>query len=80
MKLGEVYFWTDTIKDWKQLLKPDKYKHIIVRDALAIRMGSRQVIEQKLDYIHENSMQERWSLTDGRPGGLPLVVRSLLYD
>lgn len=29
MILNEVYFWIDTIKDWKHLLKPDKYKRII---------------------------------------------------
>ena len=31
MQLQEVYFWTNTIKDWKKLLKPDKYKHIIIK-------------------------------------------------
>lgn len=30
MELNEVYFWTDTIKDWKHLLKQDKYKEIIL--------------------------------------------------
>jgi putative transposase len=30
MEMGEVYFWTNTIKDWKNLLKPDKYKQIII--------------------------------------------------
>jgi putative transposase len=30
MLLNEVYFWTDTIKDWKHLLKQDKYKLIII--------------------------------------------------
>ncbi len=30
MRLGEVYFWTNTIKDWKNLLKPDKYKLVIL--------------------------------------------------
>ena len=28
--LNEVYFWTDTIKDWKHLLKHDKYKLEII--------------------------------------------------
>ena len=28
--LERVYFWTDTIKDWKVLLKDDTYKHIII--------------------------------------------------
>ena len=30
MSLDEVYFWTDTIKDWKQLLKQDKYKLLVI--------------------------------------------------
>ncbi len=31
MELNEVYFWTSTIKDWKHLLKPDKYKSLIIK-------------------------------------------------
>src|ERR1039457_4923689 len=30
MQLNEVYFWTDTVKDWKHLLKQDKYKQTII--------------------------------------------------
>jgi len=30
MFLNEVYFWTNTVKDWKHLLKPDKYKQLIL--------------------------------------------------
>ena len=30
MRLNEVYFWTDTVKDWKHLLKQDKYKNCIL--------------------------------------------------
>src|ERR1035437_8749486 len=30
MQLNEVYFWTDTIKDWIRLLQPDKYKQSII--------------------------------------------------
>lgn len=30
MELNEVYFWTNTIKDWKYLLKKDKYKKVII--------------------------------------------------
>lgn len=29
MVLGEVYFWTNTIKDWNNLLVPDAYKRLI---------------------------------------------------
>jgi putative transposase len=30
MQLNQVYFWTDTVKDWKHLLKQDKYKQTII--------------------------------------------------
>ena len=141
MNFDEVYFWTDTIKDWKHLLKQDKYKKLIIsswqelvrrekiaiycfvimpnhlhiiwemkepngkemahasfnkftshmilkdlrvnhpevlsyfkvndsersyrfwqRDPLAIRMDSKQKMEQKINYIHNNPLQERWNL------------------
>jgi putative transposase len=141
MLLNEVYFWTDTIKDWNHLLEQSAYKNIVLncwkelvhrkkikiygfvimpnhlhilwemlehngkemphasfnkftshqflktlretssespnrfkvndqernhlfwqRDALAIQMDSKNKIEQKLDYIHLNPLQEKWSL------------------
>ncbi|KXK28952.1 MAG: hypothetical protein UZ12_BCD005000838 [Bacteroidetes bacterium OLB12] len=30
MILNEVYFWTDTIKNWNKLLEHDSNKHIII--------------------------------------------------
>jgi len=30
MELNHVYFWTNTIKDWKHLLKKEAYKSIII--------------------------------------------------
>ena len=30
MSLGEIYFWTDTIHDWKPLLQSDKHKSVII--------------------------------------------------
>ena len=30
MELNKVYFWTDTIKDWKKLLARNDYKNLIV--------------------------------------------------
>jgi putative transposase len=141
MRIGDVYFWTDTIKDWKHLLKPDKYKRVIIselqwlkrnnkiavygfvimpnhlhllwemietngkemphasfnkftassflqdlrsshpqvlpyfvehtdarrhrfwqEEPLAVLIDSRSKFEQKLDYIHNNPLQERWNL------------------
>ena len=140
MDLNQVYFWTNTVKDWNKVLMDDKYKQIILdslgflknknqitiygfviipnhihliwklknkngkelphasfnkftaheiiddlkendlqklhlfevneqeretriwqRDALAILMDSRQKLEQKLDYTHNNPLSERCS-------------------
>ena len=30
MSLGQVYFWSSTIKDWKHLLKKEHYKELII--------------------------------------------------
>jgi putative transposase len=30
MQMNEVYFWSDTVKEWKHLLKQDRYKQISV--------------------------------------------------
>ncbi|TDB61877.1 transposase [Arundinibacter roseus] len=143
MDFNQVYFWTDTIKDWKKLLGKDKYKEIIIsswkelasrgmiavygfvimpnhlhvvweltelngkeaphasfnkytshtilkdlktnypqvlpffkvnepereyrvwqRDPLAVLMDSKQKVEQKIEYMHNNPLQERWNLVD----------------
>lgn len=34
------------------------------RDPLAIELYTRKVFEQKLNYIHNNPLQERWSLAE----------------
>ncbi|HCW08382.1 MAG TPA: transposase, partial [Cytophagales bacterium] len=30
MSLHEIYFWTDTIKDWRELLGDDRFKEIVI--------------------------------------------------
>ncbi|MGN7987080.1 transposase [Pedobacter sp. 22226] len=143
MLLDEVYFWTDTVKDWKKIFSIDKYKIIVIdtlrelvnrkkitvyafvimpnhlhlvwqmielngkemphasfnkftshqifqdlklqhpeilpyfkvsdrernfrlwqRDPLAILMDTTNKLEQKIDYIHNNPLQERWQLCE----------------
>ena len=143
MDFDEVYFWTDTIKDWECLLNHNKYKKILIsslqnlvsrgmvivygfvimpnhlhiiwemkepvgkemphasfnkftshmsvkdlkmispellssfkvddgernfriwqRDPLAILMDSREKLEQKLTYIHNNPLHVRWGLAE----------------
>lgn len=141
MDLQKVYFWTNTIKDWKHLLKPAKYQELIIetlekltqrdlievyafvimpnhlhivlkinklngkekphasfnketahcivkdlkinhpavldffneqtkersyriwqRDPMAIEMDDSRKVEQKIKYIHNNPLNERWNL------------------
>lgn len=42
--------------------KNDREFHFWQRDALAVRIFSREMLEQKLDYIHNNPLQEKWNL------------------
>jgi putative transposase len=42
--------------------KNDRDYQFWQRDALAIRIFSREMLEQKLDYVHDNPMQEKWNL------------------
>jgi putative transposase len=39
MALNEVYFWTDTVHEWRRLLQPDQYKTLIL-DQLRKLVGS----------------------------------------
>ncbi|MDB5010733.1 MAG: transposase, partial [Mucilaginibacter sp.] len=34
------------------------------RNALAVKMYTREILEQKLNYIHLNPLQEHWNLVD----------------
>ena len=42
--------------------KPDREYQFWQRDALAIPMASRGILEQKLQYIHVNPLGEKWNL------------------
>ena len=143
MEFDQVYFWTNTIYNWKRLLALDKYKQVIIdcwhelvgrkqiavyafvimpnhvhviwemlepngkemphasfnkftshqlladlrvchpqvlpffrvnekgrryrfwqRDALAVLMDNQPKVSQKIDYIHNNPLQERWTLAN----------------
>lgn len=41
--------------------KERKYR-VWQRDPLAVLMDNRQKVEQKIDYIHNNPLHERWNL------------------
>ena len=61
MVLNEVYFWTSTIKDWKKLLKPDKFKNLII-EALKILVNKKQIIVYGF-VIMPNHLHIIWELT-----------------
>ncbi len=42
----------------------DRQYQIWQRNSLSIEMFSREVLEQKLDYIHNNPVQGKWMLVD----------------
>lgn len=50
-------------KEFEVNLKDRKYQ-IWKRKPLSIDLYSREVIEQKLDYIHHNPVQGKWMLSD----------------
>src|SRR6187551_2687446 len=41
MDLEEIYFWTDTIKDWKSLLKKDYYKEVIIKELQKLKQANK---------------------------------------
>ena len=40
----------------------DRKYHIWLRDPLAVRIFSKEMAEEKLDYIHDNPLQSHWNL------------------
>lgn len=61
MALGEVYFWTSTIKDWKHLLNPDKYKELII-DIWKDQVKKSQIVIYGF-VIMPNHIHVLWKLT-----------------
>jgi putative transposase len=43
MLLDEVYFWTDTVKDWKKIFSIDKYKLIVI-DTLRELVNRKKIV------------------------------------
>ena len=60
MCLNEVYFWTVTIKDWKHLLKPDKYKKLIINELL--KLVERKLIKVYAFVIMPNHIHLVWEM------------------
>ncbi len=60
MELGQPYFYTATITQWRHLLKPDKYKDIVV-DSLRF-LVQRQKINLYAFVIMPNHIHLIWTL------------------
>src|ERR1700751_5859777 len=69
MDLGEVYFWTDTIKDWKHLLKQDKYKEIIIEELQWLKERAKIIIYGFV--IMPNHIHLLWELLEKNGKEMP---------
>ncbi len=56
-------FFTATILEWKHLLKPDEYKHIIVESLLFLKKGGSIVVNAFV--IMPNHIHLIWQIQDG---------------
>ena len=62
MFLDEVYFWTNTIKDWSRLLQIDQYKQIII-DSLST-LVKRKMIKVYGFVIMPNHIHLLWKMLE----------------
>lgn len=69
IQLGEVYFWTATIHQWKHLLKPNKYKQIII-DSLQ-NLVARKLITVYGYVIMPNHLHLIWEMNGKNGKELP---------
>lgn len=69
MSIGEVYFWTSTIKDWKHLLNQDKYKTLII-DCLK-ELVDKQLIKVYAYVIMPNHIHLVWELLEKNGKEMP---------
>jgi putative transposase len=69
MELNEVYFWTDTIKDWKNLLARDEYKHIIIEQLQWLKQ--RNKIDIFAYVIMPNHLHFIWQMNEKNGKEMP---------
>lgn len=60
MILNEVYFWTNTVKDWKNLLEPIKYKQLIINTLM--QLVAKELIRVYGFVIMPNHMHLIWEM------------------
>lgn len=69
MLFNEVYFWTDTIKDWGSLLLRDKYKMIIVNQLQWLKGRNKIIVYGYV--IMPNHLHIIWEMLDKNGKEMP---------
>ena len=69
MRIGEVYLWTSTVKDWNHLLNQDKYKTLII-DCLK-ELTVKQLIKVYAYVIMPNHIHLVWELLEKNGKEMP---------
>lgn len=69
MVLNEVYFWTNTIKDWNNLLKEDFYKEIIIQQLKWLK--TRNKINIYAFVIMPNHLHIVWEMLEKNGKEMP---------
>uniref|UniRef100_UPI00404B8D2C hypothetical protein n=1 Tax=Fulvivirga sp. TaxID=1931237 RepID=UPI00404B8D2C len=62
MNIRDIYFWTNTIKDWKPLLEKDGFKNVIIEQLLWLK--EREKIAVYGFVIMPNHMHIIWEMLD----------------
>jgi putative transposase len=75
MEIGEVYYWTSTIYQWKHLLKRDKYKQVIV-DSL-LNLHQRKKVKVYGFVVMPNHLHLLWEMLEMNGEEMPLSGPSL---
>lgn len=57
---------TDWLKTFEQEKRDPRHKHSIWQDIQAKNIFSTAVLEQKMEYIHQNPIAKNWKLTTNR--------------
>ena len=57
---------TDWLKTFEQETRDPRHKHSIWQDIQAKNIFSMEVLEQKMEYIHQNPIAKDWKLTTDR--------------
>jgi putative transposase len=84
MQLEHPQFYTATIKDWLHLLKPDKYKDIII-DSMKFMVGNKRVKIYGF-VIMPNHIHIIWQIlypykpSDVQRDFLKFIAQKILYD